>query len=136
MTARAILHGVLFRAPEAKTSKTGRPYAVATIREGAGDSVRWWKCFVFGESAVEEVLRLGDGEPIAIAGAFDCKVYVPSSGESRLSWRITADAVISAGTKPNAREKRSRTQRGVATKSYSGTEDQFSKGEPNDDLPF
>ena len=54
MSARAVVSGVLFRAPASKTSRAGRPYIFATIREGAGDAIRWWKCFAFSESAIEE----------------------------------------------------------------------------------
>ena len=52
MTARAIVGGVIFKAPRPKTSKAGKPYAIATIREGTGEHVRWWKAFVFNEFAM------------------------------------------------------------------------------------
>ena len=112
MTARAIVSGVLFRPPVSKTSKAGKPYVVATLREGSGETARWWKVFVFSESAIEEILRLGDGEPIAVAGEFSCELYAPSDGESRLSWRLTADAVLSAHAK---RKPKTEESTGVAT---------------------
>lgn len=106
MSARAIVIGALFRAPQTKISKAGKPYAIATIREGTGERVRWWKAFVFN-AAIEEVMRLGDGEPIAVSGEFDCELYAPASGESRLSWKITVDGVLSAQrkAKPKAEER-------------------------------
>jgi single-stranded DNA-binding protein len=95
MSARALVSGVLFKAPASKVSKSGKPYVLLTIREGAGDAARWWRCIIFG-SACEEALRLADGEPIAVAGEFSCESYAPARGESRLSWEIRADAVLSA----------------------------------------
>lgn len=54
MSARAIVSGALFKAPQTKISKAGKPYAIATIREGTGERARWWKAFVFNESAIED----------------------------------------------------------------------------------
>jgi single-stranded DNA-binding protein len=105
MTARAIVSGVLFRAPVEKTSKAGKPYVVATIRDSSGETARWWKVFVFSGSAIADILRLSDGEPIAVAGEFDCELYATPSGESRLSWKITADAVLSPRRKPKAKSE-------------------------------
>jgi hypothetical protein len=141
MTARAIVSAVLFRTPASKISKAGKPYVVATIREGSGERVRWWKVFVFSESAVEEILRLNDGEPIAVAGEFDCELYAPSGGEPRLSWRLTADAVLSAHPKRKPKTEKStseatseRNGRTVAAASWAAP----TLGGPHDgdDIPF
>jgi hypothetical protein len=96
MSARAIVSGVLFKAPVSKTSKAGKPYVLATIREGSGERVRWWKCFAFSETPIEELLRLGDGDPIAVAGEIDADIYAPEGSDPRVNWRVTADAVLSA----------------------------------------
>jgi hypothetical protein len=106
MTARAIVSGVIFKAPQTKTTKAGKPYAIATIREGTGERVRWWKAFVFNEFSIEEILRLGDGDPIAVSGEFDCELCPPPGGESRVSWKITAYAVLSAKATPKQRAGR------------------------------
>jgi hypothetical protein len=106
MTDRAIVSGVLFRAPATKTSKAGKAFVFATIRSGSGEAARWWKCFVFSESAIEEISQLDDGAPIAVAGEFDCELYSPAGGESRLGWKIVADAVLSGNKpKPKAQPK-------------------------------
>ena len=106
MSDRAIVSGVLFRAPAVKISKNGKPYAFATIRSGSGDAARWWKVFVFSESGIEEISSLGDGEPIAVAGEFDAELYAPADSESRVSWKIVADAVLSARRKPKPLERK------------------------------
>lgn len=100
MSDRAIVAGVLFRAPVEKISKAGRPYILATIRSGNGEAVRWWKVFVFSESAIEEMQRLEDGEPVTVSGEFDCSLYSPAGAETRLSWTIRADAILTARPKP------------------------------------
>jgi hypothetical protein len=40
MSARAIVAGAIFKEPQTKISKTGKAYAVATIRECSGERVR------------------------------------------------------------------------------------------------
>ena len=128
MTARSLVNGALFKAPQTKTSKAGRPYAIATIREGTGERVRWWKAFVFNEFAIEEILRLGDGDPIAVSGEFDCELWTPEGGgESRLSWKITADAVLSTRAKPK-KAKLQDSRQPLETKRWEGG--------PNDGVPF
>ncbi len=106
MSARAIVIGVVFRAPVAKTSKAGKPYVSAIIREGSGETTRWWKVFVFGKSAIEEIGRLGEGDPIAVAGEFDCSLYAPADAETRLSWTIRADTILSARPRPKPKPDR------------------------------
>jgi hypothetical protein len=96
MSARAVVNGALFKAPASKVSKAGKSYVLATIREGKGDAARWWKAFVFGDDAMAEVLRLGDGDPLAVAGEFDCQAYKTDACEDRLSWSIMVDGVLSA----------------------------------------
>jgi hypothetical protein len=81
MSARAIVSGVLFREPVTKTSKSGNAYVLATVREGAGETARWWKAFIFAASAIEEVSRLGDGDPVSLAGEIDAQIYTPAGGE-------------------------------------------------------
>jgi hypothetical protein len=142
MSARAIVSGVLFKAPASKISKAGNPYIVATIREGSGERVRWWKAFVFSESAIDEILKLEDGEPIAVAGEFDCELYAPPGGESRLSWRLTADAVLSAHAKRKPRTEKStgvtaptrQTGRMIAAGSWAAPT--LGGAHDGDDIPF
>jgi single-stranded DNA-binding protein len=106
MSLRGIVSGALFRAPQSKISKTGKVYAIAKIREGTGDAARWFNCIAFAESAVEELLQLSDGDPIAIAGEIDAELYKPEGGEVRLAWKITVDAVLSARKKPREKQER------------------------------
>ncbi len=111
MSDRAIVSGVLFREPVEKTSKAGKRYLIATIRSGNSEAVRWWKAFCFIESVIEEMKRLGDGDPIAVAGEFDCSLYAPDGAEPRLSWTIRADSILSAKAKPKPKEAKPRADK-------------------------
>jgi single-stranded DNA-binding protein len=112
MSARAIVPGSLHKPAEFRTSKNGKPFATFTIRENLNGATRWWQAIAFSESVIEALKELAIGEPIAVAGEFDCEIYAPSSGEPRLSCKITADSVLSAHTKRKPKIERSP---GVAT---------------------
>jgi hypothetical protein len=128
MTARAIVSGVIFRVPVEKTRKAGNAYVTATIRDGKGDAARWWKALVFGDDAMAEVLRLGDGDPLAVAGEFDCQPYKTDAGEDRLSWSIMVDAVLSARAKPKKAKPSRDNPQPFDPKRWEGG--------PDDGIPF
>ena len=107
MSARAIVSGALHKAAEERTSKAGNQFATFTIRENVNGSTRWWRVVAFNESVIEALKELAVGEPIAVSGEFDCELWTPEGGgESRLSWKITADAVLSVKAKPKQRAGR------------------------------
>jgi Single-strand binding protein family len=95
MTCRAILSGSLAKTPVSKVGKSGKPFAIVSVRETGVEPARWWSAIVFGDS-VPEVLRLGVGDPVALAGNVEAEIYTPEGGEARVSWRFTADAVLTA----------------------------------------
>jgi hypothetical protein len=95
VTASALVSGRIYRDPERKVSKAGKPFAVAKLREGAGDSAVWWSVAAFSEEACEELLRLKDGDAAAVSGPFTVTTY-ERKGEIRLNHSIIADRVISA----------------------------------------
>jgi hypothetical protein len=96
MSARAIVSGVLFKAPIEKASKAGNPFATFPIREGHNGATRWWQAIAFSENAIEVLKEISVGEPIAVAGEITAEIYAPAGSESRINWRITVDAVLSA----------------------------------------
>ena len=95
MSARAIVAGVLFRTPVEKFSKAGKRYVAATIREGSGEVARWWRAFIFSESAIEAILALDDGEPIAVAGEFNCESRCGALGATQAEGHEAARRVSS-----------------------------------------
>jgi hypothetical protein len=133
VSARAVVAGVIFRAPTIKISKNGNRYALATIRSGSGDAARWWKVFAFSESVIEEITTLADGEPVAVAGEFDCEQYSPPGGEPRLSWKVVADAVLSA----RRRKSKPRQTKAPEPRPPAVAPSLFAEGRPlNDEIPF
>jgi hypothetical protein len=72
-----------------------------SVRETGVEPARWWSAILFGDG-VPDVLRLSVGDPIALAGSPEAEVYTPQGGEPRVSWKFTADAVLSARKAPKS----------------------------------
>lgn len=94
MTSFALITGALFRAPEQKLSKGGKPYAVATIKTRADDNRSdFWRAIVFSETAIETLMTLSEGEAPSVQGAMKAELYTPEGKESRVSLSVVADTV-------------------------------------------
>jgi single-stranded DNA-binding protein len=97
MSARALVNGALHKAAEGRTSKAGTRFSTFTLREKVNGSTRWWSVVAFDEASIAAVLSMKVGEPIAVSGEINAELWTPEDGsEPRLSWKITADAVLTA----------------------------------------
>jgi single-stranded DNA-binding protein len=105
MTAFCLISGTLFRAPEHRVSKAGKPYATATVKCGTGEALTWWRLTAFSESAIAELMKLGNGDAVSAQGAMSAELYRPDNGEPRLSLSIIADQVLALRQPKKSREK-------------------------------
>ena len=103
MTAHVLVTGALFRAPEQRTSKAGKPFVTATIKAKDGDAAQWWKVLVFSESAGAELLRLSDGDAVSAQGALRVETY-DKDGMTKVSLTCIADAVLPLRAAPKERK--------------------------------
>ena len=90
----ALATGSIFKPPEQRTSKTGKPFVAATIRTKDGDAFQWWRIVAFSDTAQAELMRLGDGDACSVQGNFKAELYRPDGGEAKLSLSIVADQVL------------------------------------------
>lgn len=93
MTANVLIRGTLFRPPEAKTSKAGKPYFNALLKVKDGDSVEWWRLVVFSQTAGDELMRLQDGDALAAQGSVRAEVY-HHDGEARIRLTCMCDQIL------------------------------------------
>jgi single-stranded DNA-binding protein len=106
MSAFAIVTGAVYRAPEQRTSKAGKPFVTATIRAKEGETTLWWKVVAFSDSAQAELMRLGDS--LSVQGAFKAELYQPEGGEPKVSLSIIADRVLALRQSPASRSAKER----------------------------
>lgn len=88
MSAYVLLSGQLFRAPEQRVSKAGKPFVTATIRVKEGEAAQWWKVLAFSESASAELMRLADNDALSVQGQLKVERLVGAGlGHTRYYWR-------------------------------------------------
>jgi len=90
----ALAQGTLFRSPEQRTSKTGKPFVTATIRSKDGDASQFIRIVSFSESGQGELLLLDDGDALSVQGPLKVETYVASNGETRISLSLVADKIL------------------------------------------
>jgi single-stranded DNA-binding protein len=130
MTAFALISGSLFRNPERKTSKAGKPYVTATVKAAAGNESEFWRLIVFSESAQAELMRLADGDKLSAQGSMKIEFYRSNDGSEKLSRTLMVDGVLAL--KPAPREKKPKPEPAAA-----GPENGTQNGRDFDDLvPF
>jgi single-stranded DNA-binding protein len=110
MIAFALVTGSLWKPPEQKTSKAGKPFVTATIRAKDGEALQWWRVTVFSESAQAEIMRLAEGDSLAVQGSFRAELYTPDGGEPKVSLSIIADRVLALRQPP--KERKAQKERG------------------------
>jgi single-stranded DNA-binding protein len=104
MTAFAVVTGSLFKTPEKRTSKAGKPFVTATIRAKDGDASQWWRVTAFSEGVQTELMRLADGDAVSVQGSFKAELYQPDGGEPKVSLSIIADRVLALRQPPKERK--------------------------------
>jgi single-stranded DNA-binding protein len=91
----ALISGRIHRAPQARSSNSGKRYATATVRTATRDgNALFVNVIAFEESAANALLALSDGDSVALAGELTPKVYTPQNGEPRPSLDLLAHAVL------------------------------------------
>jgi single-stranded DNA-binding protein len=88
-----LIAGSLFREPERRTSKAGKPFVTATIRAKDGADGNFWNIVASSESAQSELMRLSEGEAMAVQGAMRIEEY-EKDGQKRVSLSIVAEHVL------------------------------------------
>jgi hypothetical protein len=73
---------------------TGKPSAVANIREGVGEQATWWSVTAFAEVA-DDLLKLEAGDAVSVSGPCTAEVYAKDGAPPRMSFRITVDRIDS-----------------------------------------
>jgi single-stranded DNA-binding protein len=98
----ALITGCLFRDPERKTSKSGTPYAKATVKEGKGDETVFASITAFRDTA-DELMSAKDGDAINVMGELKLRCY-----EKNGTWRPAVDVLANKVTvlaKPARRQE-------------------------------
>lgn len=94
MGIQVVVTGVLHKDPVARTSQNGNPYATCNVRVEQDGQTHWANVICFNEEALEELLRLRNGDLLSVHGKAIPKVYMKDD-EARPTLHVTASAVHS-----------------------------------------
>jgi single-stranded DNA-binding protein len=130
MTAHVLVTGALYRQPEQRTSKAGKPFVVATIRAATGEVSQFWNVIAFSESAQTELSRLAAGDVVSLQGALKAEIY-EKNGEAKLSLGVVADHVTALRQPAKARPRPEGKPMSRRRRDAGGASEQF-----DDPLPF
>ena len=80
-----------------RTSKNGKPYALAKVRAAGGDGEALFvNVIAFDAGPCAALLALGDGDAVALAGTLTPKAWLDREGQPRAAVDMVASQVLSA----------------------------------------
>ena len=97
---RAMVSGVLYGAPQARTAASGKGFATGKVRgDGKNGENVWCNVIAFGEIA-DRLLTLADGASISISGRAEVNAWLDKQGEPRAGLSLVADEIATLKGKP------------------------------------
>ena len=108
---RAMVSGVLYGAPQARTAASGKQYATAKVRgDGKNGENVWCSIIAFGEQA-DRLMTLADGASISISGRAEVTAWLDKTGEPKAGLSVVADEIATLKGKPRPVEAQGQPRR-------------------------
>ena len=91
----ALISGKLYGQPTERTSKTGKPFALAKVRAAGGDGESLFvNVIAFDTAPCTALLALGDGDSVALTGSLTPKTWTDKEGNTRPALDLVAHQVL------------------------------------------
>jgi single-stranded DNA-binding protein len=118
---RVLTFAEVVATPQERTTKAGKPFALARVAVPQGEGGRvFCSVICFEEAAVARLLQLKPGATVSLAGTLKVGTWQAKDGTTRAQLDLVADEV--ASTTPRPRKRAERPGSGPA-------------GRPFDDMP-
>ena len=110
---RALISGELVVTPLERTSKNGRPFALAraSVPQSEGERV-FCSVIAFQDEAVARLLQLKAGAAVSLAGTLKVSTWQAKDGTTRPALDLVADEVASTTPRPRKRNEQPVSQSG------------------------
>ena len=93
----ALISGKLYGQPTERTSKTGKPFALAKVRAAGGDGESLFvNVIAFDAAPCTALLALADGDSVALSGSLTPKVWTDKEGNTRPGLDLVAHQVLTS----------------------------------------
>ena len=90
-----LIAGRIYGKPTERTSKTGKPFAIAKVRAATGEGESMFiNVIAFDTAPCTALLALGDGDSVALTGSLTPKTWTDKEGNTRPSIDLVAHAVL------------------------------------------
>ena len=90
-----LIAGRIYGKPTERTSKTGKPFALAKVRAAGGDGESLFvNVIAFDAAPCTALLALGDGDSVALSGSLTPKTWTDKEGNTRPSLDLVAHQVL------------------------------------------
>lgn len=91
----ALLTGKLYKAAEARTTKSGKTFVTTKLTVADADQQRQFVNLIcFRPDACNALLALGEGDAVAVAGSLKASTWTDRNGEAKVSYDVTAEQVL------------------------------------------
>ena len=133
MSVHVLVTGNLFRAPERKTSATGKGYVRATLKVAGADNApaEFWSALIFSGSAQDEIARLEAGDRVSLQGSLKLSTYTAGNGETRIDRTIFVDGVLALKPAPKIKKPKA-----AAEPAKTPSTEPTRGGDLDDGIPF
>jgi hypothetical protein len=91
-----------------RISKSGKPYVVTTVKLKNDDAFQFVRATAFSESVQAELLRLQDGDAVAVQGPLKAELYTAADGMNKIALSMIADCVLALRQPPKKREPKTK----------------------------
>lgn len=109
---RALISGELINTPQERTSRNGKPFALARVSVPQADEGRLFcSVIAFQADAVARLLQLKAGASVALAGTLKISTWTTRDGATKPA-DMTADEVASTTPRPRKRKDEPASQPG------------------------
>jgi single-stranded DNA-binding protein len=108
---RALIGGKLFRAPERRTSQSGKPFATAkmTTKQEDGEAV-FVSLICFDTELVERLAGIQEGAALAVVGRVTMTTYQAKDGSTKAGMDMVVEELAALAKKPRKPRARRGTQ--------------------------
>ncbi len=97
---RAMVSGVLYGAPQARTAASGKGFATGKVRgDGKNGENVWCSIIAFGEQA-DRLMTLGDGAALSVSGRAEINAWLDKAGEPKAGLSLLVDDLVTLKGKP------------------------------------
>ena len=97
---RALLTGILYGEPQARTSQAGKSFTTAKVKaDGKDGSSLWISVVAFGDLA-ERLLTMKANNAVALSGKLEVSAYVAKDGSPAAGLSVVCDELAALKAKP------------------------------------